>query len=60
MMAGIGQAYIGVFIGAPIVPYYYSPYAYPRAYYPPAVVSAPPGYIEQSTAALAPGSSASS
>ena len=40
---------VGVFIGAPIVPYYYSPYWYPRYYYPPAVVAPaqPPVYIEQ-------------
>ena len=39
---------VGVFIGAPLFPYYYSPYWYPRYYYPPAVVAAPaPAYIEQ-------------
>ena len=48
---------VGVFIGAPIVPYYYSPYWYPRYYYPPAYVApaAPPVYIEQGGApAVAP------
>jgi hypothetical protein len=48
------RARVGVFIGAPIFPYYYSPYYYPPSYYyPPAVVvppAAPPVYIEQSTA----------
>lgn len=46
---------IGVFIGAPIVPYYYSPYWYPRYYYPPAYVvpAAPPVYIEQGGAPAA-------
>jgi len=36
----------GVFIGAPIFPWYYPPYPY---YYPPAVVvpAAPPTYVEQ-------------
>jgi hypothetical protein len=39
---------VGVFIGAPLFPYYYSPYYYPRYYYPPAYVAAqPPVYIEQ-------------
>jgi hypothetical protein len=40
---------VGVFFGAPLFPYY-SPYWYPRYYYPPAVVAAPapaPTYIEQ-------------
>jgi hypothetical protein len=43
---------VGVFIGAPLFPYYYSPYYYSPysypGYYPPAVVAAqPPVYIEQ-------------
>ena len=40
---------VGVFIGAPLFPYYsYSPYWYPRYYYPPAVVAVPaPEYVEQ-------------
>jgi hypothetical protein len=47
---------VGVFIGAPLFPYYYSPYWYPRYYYPPAVVAAqPPVYIEQgATGAFGP------
>jgi hypothetical protein len=43
-------ARFGVFIGAPIFPYYapyYSPYYYPHYYYPPAVVASPPVYVEQ-------------
>ncbi|MDB5864580.1 MAG: hypothetical protein JWO70_2386 [Betaproteobacteria bacterium] len=50
------RGHVGVFIGAPIFPYYapyYSPYYYPRYYYPPAVVSSPPVYIEQGSAAPA-------
>jgi hypothetical protein len=49
-------ARFGVFIGAPIFPYYgpyYSPYYYPHSYYPPAVVTSPPVYIEQGGAAPA-------
>jgi hypothetical protein len=47
------RARVGVFVGAPIFPYYYSPYYYPRYYYPPAVVvppASPPVYIEQGSA----------
>jgi hypothetical protein len=50
------RARVGVFIGAPVFPFYapyYSPY-YPRYYYPPAVVTSPPVYIEQGSAAPAP------
>ena len=49
------HARVGVFIGAPLFPfyspYYYPPAYYPPAYYPPVAVapSAPPVYIEQST-----------
>jgi hypothetical protein len=54
---------VGVFIGAPLYPYYYPRYYYPPAYYPgpyayypPTAVSppAPPVYIEQNPAASAP------
>jgi hypothetical protein len=54
---------VGVFIGAPLYPYYYPRYYYPPAYYPgpyayypPTVVAptAPPVYIEQNPAASAP------
>ena len=52
-----GHARFGVFIGAPIFPYYYgpSPYYYPRYYYPPAVIAPapPPVYIEQGAPAVA-------
>jgi hypothetical protein len=53
------HSHFGLFIGAPIVPYYYSPYWYPRYYYPPAVVAPaqPPVYIEQNPA---PGAAAPS
>ena len=41
------RGHVGLFIGAPLFPYYYAPYAYP-SYYPSAVVAAqPPVYIEQ-------------
>ena len=55
-------ARVGVFIGAPLFPYYYSPYAYgypSYGYYPPAVVvpAQPPVYIEQG---MAPGAAAPS
>jgi hypothetical protein len=41
-----GHDRFGVFIGAPIFPWYYPPYPY---YYPPAVAvpAAPPTYVEQ-------------
>ncbi|MGC2518022.1 MAG: hypothetical protein WA373_02800, partial [Burkholderiales bacterium] len=42
-----GHARVGVFIGAPVYPWYYPRY---YAYYPPAVVTvpaAPPTYIER-------------
>src|SRR3954471_13087137 len=54
---------VGVFVGAPLYPYYYPRYYYPPAYYPgpyayypPTVVApaAPPVYIEQSPSASAP------
>jgi hypothetical protein len=50
-----GGARFGVFVGAPLFPYYYSPYWYPRYYYPPAYVApaAPPVYIEQGGAPAA-------
>ena len=54
-------ARFGVFIGAPLFPYYHSPFYYPRYYYPPAVVAAPPPvYIEQSTVTPAPAPTAQS
>ena len=46
-------ARVGVFIGAPLFPYYHSPYYYPRYYYPPALVAAPPVYIEQNASVAA-------
>jgi hypothetical protein len=53
-----GRVGVGVFIGAPLFPYYYSPYYYPRSYYPPAVVvPSQPLYIEQG-GAPAPASAA--
>jgi hypothetical protein len=59
---GHGGARFGVFIGAPLFPYYrpypyYSPYYYPPSYYPPTVVapSAPPVYIEQGAVAAPAG-----
>jgi hypothetical protein len=44
-----GGPRVGVYIGAPFYPYYYSPYYYPPYYYPPVVVApaTPPVYIEQ-------------
>jgi hypothetical protein len=57
-----GGVRFGVFIGAPVVPYYYPRYYYAPAYYPyyaPAVVlPSAPVYVEQSAAAPAPTSSA--
>jgi hypothetical protein len=51
---------VGVFVGAPLYPYYYPRYYYPPAYYPgpyayyPPAVAAPPVYIEQNPSASAP------
>jgi hypothetical protein len=50
-------ARFGVFIGAPIVPYYYSRYYYPPAYYPYYVPPAPV-YMEQAPSAPVQTSSA--
>ena len=45
-----GGPRVGVYIGAPVFPYYYSPFHYPPYYYAPPVVvvpAAPTVYIEQ-------------
>ena len=54
-----GGARFGVFVGAPLFPYYYPRYYYPPySYYPPTVAvpapAAPPVYIEQNPPAAAP------
>ena len=55
---GHGQVRFGVFIGAPLFPWYYPSYYYPYyypAYYPPvaAVPAAPPTYVERGAAPAA-------
>ena len=45
------RGHVGIWFGAPIIPFYYPRYYYAPAYYPPTVVipapSSPPVYIEQ-------------
>lgn len=57
-----GGVRFGLFIGAPIVPYYYPRYYYPPAYYPyypqTVVVPSAPVYVEQSAPAPAQSSTA--
>ncbi|MEA3152875.1 MAG: hypothetical protein QOK44_464 [Betaproteobacteria bacterium] len=47
---GVG---VGVFIGAPLYPYYYPRYYYPPAYYPPAYYPGPYAYYPPAVAAPA-------